>query len=374
VRFHLLGLAHLPTSRSYQSCAYTQKVVKLSKMLMSLGHTVILYGTEESDAEATELVIVSGKATRVKCYGEYDWHREFFKHDPKDEAHQEFNNGAIREILLRKEPQDILLCPMGNFDKPIADAVGLKTVESGVGYDGIFAQHRVWESYVWMHHVYGMMKQENGIWFDRVIPNYFELSDFPYDGPPRKYGYYLYIGRLISRKGLGTAIEAVKKMGVPLIVAGQGHLENVDGFDFSHEKLVNYVGTVDAKQRFELMSHAKAVFCPTYYIGPFEGVAVEAQLCGTPVITTDWGAFVETVSQGVSGFRCRTLGEFEWAARHCDELSPYRIRKWAERYSTDVVKYEYQQYFEDLQTLWKTGWYESYPNRTLGEWRMRQGR
>jgi hypothetical protein len=37
-------------------CAFTQKIVKLSKMLLSLGHEVILYGAEGSDAPCTEFV------------------------------------------------------------------------------------------------------------------------------------------------------------------------------------------------------------------------------------------------------------------------------------------------------------------------------
>ena len=51
MRFHLLGLTHLPASRKYLSCAFTQKNRKLAKMLTSLGHTVYFYGCEGSDVK-----------------------------------------------------------------------------------------------------------------------------------------------------------------------------------------------------------------------------------------------------------------------------------------------------------------------------------
>ncbi len=40
LRFHLLNLAHLETNKKNSSCAYTQKIVKLAKMLKNFGHVV----------------------------------------------------------------------------------------------------------------------------------------------------------------------------------------------------------------------------------------------------------------------------------------------------------------------------------------------
>lgn len=37
---------------------------------------------------------------------------------------------------------------------------------------------------------------------------------------------------------------------------------------------------------------------------------MEAQLCGTPVITKDFGAQTETVEQGITGLRCHTLEDY----------------------------------------------------------------
>jgi glycosyltransferase involved in cell wall biosynthesis len=102
----------------------------------------------------------------------------------------------------------------------------------------------------------------------------------------------------------------------------------------------------------------KAIFVPSEYAEPFGNVAIETQMCGTPVITTDWGAFPETVEHGRTGWRCRTLDHFIWAAENLRQLDPAYIRqRAASLYSMESVKPRYQEYFEMLSDLWDEGWY-----------------
>jgi glycosyltransferase involved in cell wall biosynthesis len=51
---------------------------------------------------------------------------------------------------------------------------------------------------------------------------------------------------------------------------------------------------------------------PRCYIEPFGGSGVEVLLCGTPLIAVDYGAFTETIIDGVNGFRCHTLHLFSF--------------------------------------------------------------
>lgn len=365
LRFHLLGLAHLETNSENSACAYTQKIVKLSKMLKSLGHTVFFYGVEGSRVECDNFVEVSSQAILKKTYGDYDRSRNFFRHNPNDLAHMTFNSNAIESILKNRADGDFLLCPLGNYQKPISDAVNLCTVESGIGYTGVFSNYRVFESYAWMHYIYGLMGIEDGAWYDAVIPNYFDVSDFPFND--KKDDYLLYFGRIISRKGVSVASDAAKKCGKKLYIVGQGSLDNPDeGLSLSNEAHIIYHPAVGAKERAELLKNAKAVLMPTYYLEPFGGVNVEAQLCGTPVITSDWGAFPETVLHGKTGYRCRTLEEFCWAIDNIDNINPSDCRAWAsENYSLERVSKMYDEYFARIH---RNNWYGENDTRKNLDW------
>lgn len=360
-RFHLLGLVHLPVNRTFSGCAFTMKIWRLAAMLRSYGHEVFLYGAEGTDAPCTEFVQTHTVAdirqewgagdNRACCDGlGYDWRSLGFRHDLNTERSlltYRFYDTCIKEIRNRARDDDFLLLTQGVYQKPISEALDLYlTCEPGIGYRGSFARFRAFESSFIQNFTYGSEhpgKCVNGHYYDRVIPNYFDAESYPFE--PVKEDYFLYMGRLITRKGLETAVKTTQAIGARLVIAGQGHFD----CDLDH---VTINGYADPAERAWLMGRAQAVFVPTLYLEPFGGVAVEAMLCGTPAITTDFGVFPETVAHGVSGFRCHTLRDFVNAARTAHLLEPSLIRKHAERYLMSNVRHDYQQWWDDLYQLY----------------------
>ena len=92
-------------------------------------------------------------------------------------------------------------------------------------------------------------------------------------------------------------------------------------------------------------------------------------LSGTPVISTDWGAFVEHTLHGLTGYRCRTLEQFCWAAENIGNIRSIDCRNWAvDNFSLEAVAPMYNEYFEMLRGLRGDGWYEYKPERTELDW------
>lgn len=393
-RFHLLGLPHIPTNKvDGLACAYSMKVLKMAKMLKSMGHTVFFYGVEDSDVECDEFIQVSTRDVLRKAYGDYDSKAVTFRHAYGDFAYNTFNDNAIREINKRKEETDFLLLPWPG-DKPIHDAVAtndasdhdklLLSVEMGIGYAATFTQFRVFESYAWMHHVYGIEvgrrngNDTDGRNYDVVIPNYFDPEE-DFEFCEDKEDYFLQLGRVIMRKGPVIAGEVCEAIGAKLLIAGQDGGEKYagDGLQLLERLIqspnVEYVGFADHAKRKQLLKKAKALFVPTLYIGPFEGVAIEAAFSGTPVITTDFGAFAETVLHGVTGYRCRTKDQFMWAAKNIDRIRPADCYKWAmDNFSLDRVRHMYEEYWNMLLDIkCANAWKTEHPERTQLDWLSR---
>ena len=373
-RFHLLGLVHLPTSERYMACAFTQKNVKLAKMLLDLGHEVYLYGAEGSDAPCTKFIQTHTLKEIRDEWGEgdnryeigYNWEQKQFKHDintKRAAVTLQYYQNAIALINANKKEDDFVLVTQGTYQKPITDAIKLfLTLEPGIGYRGSYANFRAFESSYIQNFTYGSENPRasiNGRYYDRVIPNYFDEKDFPFQ--EKKEDYYLFMGRLIVRKGLDTAIKTVKAIGGRLLVAGQKSEETPK--TLFEDPVVEYVGYADVKKRAELMGKAKAVFCPSTYLEPFCGVFAESNLCGTAVISTNFGAFKDYVHNGLNGYRCNTLQDFVDAAKASSKLNPHIVRKYAEQFTLNSVKLEYQRWFQDLYRV-----YESVKDPTKKAW------
>ena len=322
-RFHVLGVPHTRTNLDYTLCAYTQKVYKFCKMMTERGHTVIHYGVEGSNPICSENVVVVSNEIYNKVYGKHDYRSKFFKFNMNDECYQTFFRNTIQEINKRKQPNDFILPFWGAGVRPICDAFpDLIVVEPGIGYgEGMWAKYKIFESYSIYHAYRGLRsvaycKQNQ---YEVVVPNYFDLNDFEtnFDKDSRlnyKDRYFLFVGRVYNGKGVNIAIQVCQTLGVKLKIAGQLSDEYRN---FKWPENIEYVGSVDTKQRSDLMKNAIASFLPSQYVEPFGGVQIENLLCGTPTITSDWGAFAENNVNGLTGYRCRTFDEYLKAALDC---------------------------------------------------------
>ncbi len=349
---HLLALPNVQTTRAYSLDGFCQMTIKFARLLKMLGHTVILYASEENEAPCDELVTVITKE-------EQQTFLDGLKGDPTPYQYayieewspiwQLANGRMIREIGKRKQERDII-CLIGGYSQhPVTDAhPDLMAVEYSIGYNGSFAPYRVFESKAWQHVSYGAQQIGDVRFFDTVIPCFYDKDEFQFND--KKEPFVLYVGRLIPRKGLAIACEAASLAGVPLKVIGHGDKSLV-----THG--AEYLGALDQDERNKWLSHAQAVIIPTTYVEPFNQVAVEAQMCGTPVICTDIGGFTETVEHGKTGYRCNYLGEFVRAIRKTQHLDRHYIRRRAVRlYSMEAAAQQYRKYFDRLELLWDKGW------------------
>jgi glycosyltransferase involved in cell wall biosynthesis len=374
-RFHILGIPHTISVPEYNVCAFTQKVVRLCTLLRQRGHYVIHYGHEDSRVECDEHVTVTTRNDLAMAYGDHDWRASGFPpFQLGDHAYRTFFANAAEAITKRKERHDFLLCMFGAGHKPVADAhADMIVCEPGIGYaGGHFAPFKVFESYAILHAYLGLKaiaEMSNAMWYDAVIPNYFDLADFEY--AEEKDDYFLYLGRIGPGKGVHIAMQIVEAIGGRLIVAGPGDVRTLGTRTARPvSEYVQHVGVADVATRKRLMAKAKAMILPSTFVEPFCGVQVESMLSGTPIITTDWGAFAEYNIHGVTGYRCRTFEQFLWAAANIGNISPAACREWAAgNFSIARVGDMYDEYFYGVHNVFDgAGWYEPNPARRELDW------
>lgn len=344
MRFHVVGLPQSCTTKAWSLCGFSQKTMRFCWMLKSLGHTVNLYAGEKNDAPCDEHVVCFTMEDRKKiCAGKLyvfpDWNRE-------NEVWKRTNKKVADEINKRKQPGDFVCILGGNCQQELETLVpDLKVVEYGIGYTGWACKWLVFESHAWRSFMDGMiLRGQRPNPYTYVIPSFYDEQEFEWQRERK--GYALFVGRINTGKGIELACEACAKAGMPLKVIGHGETKLV-----GHG--AEYLGAVPENHRNRLMAEANVLFAPTLSFEPFGNVACEAQMCGTPVISTNFGGFVETVSHKFSGYRIWDVDDAAKAVGMLDKLAPAeairaRAINW---WSIRTVRDEYQEYFEKLSRL-----------------------
>jgi glycosyltransferase involved in cell wall biosynthesis len=348
---HLLGLFHTQESEAFDHCAFTGKVRRFPRMMQALGWRVCLYSNEGSDAGASEHVPMLTQAEFAELYGSREATAFHGDHATIGSAgHAAFEAKLIPALRARVQPGDLILHPFGHaHQRVVAEFPDQLHVESGIGYptllDGTF---RVFESYAWMHYHQGKADRW-GANYDWVAPNYYDPQDWP-EGPGGDY--LAFLGRICTEKGLDVIRAIADHSPLPIVLCGQG-----DASRWQHP-MIRYAGPIVGRERARFLGGARAALMPTQFVEPFGGSGVEALLCGTPLIASDWGAFTETVQPGVNGFRPRTLQGWLDAIDEAQALDRSAIAAAARaRYSLAAVGEQYDRIFRDLLNLRGAGWY-----------------
>lgn len=360
---HLIGIFHTIHNQAFSHCAFTGKALRFSKMMRPFGYKVIEYANEGSESEADEKVPMLLKAQYDEYIGNRD--KKSFHGDVAaigTKHHQIFEAKLVAEMKKRVQPDDLICHPFGHaHSRLLQDFPKNIHIETGIGYPTLVkGTMRIFESEAWRH--YHCAKEDRqGTNYEWVIPNYFDIDHWEPKYEPGKY--LAFLGRISSCKGLDTILEVAKYVDKKIVLCGQG-----DPTPWKHPN-IEYWGPITGKQRSEFMRNAICSLMPTNFLEPFGGSGVEGMLCGTPLLSTDYGAFTETVVPGLTGYRCKTLRDWLEAIDVISDLDRKKVAAHARhKYSLQTCGAMYDKAFTQIHELYSDGWYalpEKYKSRKL---------
>lgn len=361
VTLHIIGLFHTITSDVYSHCAFTMKVLRFSKMMKMYGYKVIEYSNGDSESEAIHVQILTKEELDGILGQKGDGDFVGSSAIMGSAVWTTFDERLIPSMQKYVCDGDIICYPFGNSHPALGSVFpSCFHVETGIGYPGSFCHHRIFESYAYMHYTYGG-EQSMGKNYNWVIPNYYDIDEW--DVNTEVGSYILYFGRITPCKGMLTVVEIARRLDslgdhVPrkIVVCGQG-----DPTPYIHPN-IEYRPPIHGRARSALLGGAYCMLMPTVFIEPFGGAGVEGQLCGTPLLASNYGAFTETVIDGISGFRCNTLHDWLVSLEKVPFLDRGLLAKIARStYSLERCGEMYDKVFRDICNLRYDGWYANCP-------------
>jgi glycosyltransferase involved in cell wall biosynthesis len=352
MRIHVIGCARNASTAKISMDPYATASYYLTTYLHRNKHEVHYYGYKESEVECNQ---------KWEC-GDFTFLENHYVTDIATNHFQDnhdtntiFFNNAKNHLLNNCKDNDIIICMWSTAISILSNAIhpkfnGVKIIDGHVGnyYHNNNTQYHVYVSNSNRHYIYGSQDQLASPWYDTTIaPMTSTLASF--EVSKNKKDYFLFMGRLHNSKGLLIFLQLAEHfISRKFVLAGQGTLAH------HLPPNVEFVGMLNPEKRKEYLANAIAVISPTQYIEPFGLTAVEAGLSGTPIISTDYGGYTETIINGHNGFRCSDFNDFVNAIKNIKTIKSQDCRSHAEQFTAESLINKWEVY---LNRINRDNWY-----------------
>jgi glycosyltransferase involved in cell wall biosynthesis len=169
--------------------------------------------------------------------------------------------------------------------------------------------------------------------------------------------YFAWLGRFASPKGPHLAIEAARRAGVKLVLAGIVEHANRESEEYFAREIaphldgdrVTYIGPVDLERKIALLRGARGLLNPITWEEPGATVVLESMALGCPVISFARGVVPELVLHGKTGFVADTLDEMVGFIGRIEEIDRRAAHAHVDRnFSSRAMAEKYVRIYEDL--------------------------
>jgi glycosyltransferase involved in cell wall biosynthesis len=244
---------------------------------------------------------------------------------------------------------DFYLVPFAKYlQRPVISTIHRPIDEAALK---VFKEYAKWNHFVAVS--YDQASSTPEIKFKKVIHHGIKLERYEFNDAPDDY--LLWISKIEDEKGILEAIEATRRSGERLIIAGNV-VEEESGRFFRYEVLPNidgdkirYVGQVTFQQKIELTKKAKAVLYPIKRREPFGLVIIESMACGTPVIAFKNGAASELIIDGKNGFLVNSVEEMASMIKEVKKIKRKDCRMHIEKnFTVEKMVDEYEALYKEL--------------------------
>jgi glycosyltransferase involved in cell wall biosynthesis len=380
---HLIAPFYSTLTSEWLHDGFTEEAFLFSRMMQARGYLIVEYAVEGSESDAQTKVAVMSYADHKRFFPAMGPKDTRPKATVGDQGWTSFNFNLHGELAAHVHPGDIVCHVFGDAHRGLLTSLpSAHHVEIGVGYtSGWFGAWRIFHSDAWRHYHLGQESIRSHVpdkathkVYSWVIPCIHDTEMFePGHGSSDT---VVYFGRMDSDKGMNTIVEIIREHArmvheglvnpLKFAFAGRGNFDEVIDRQVRrapnplHKEIgvtISHVPYLSIPDRSRFLGNALCALAPTDYVEPFGSCAVQAMICGTPVLASDFGGYTETVLDGTDGYRCKTLGDWLAGIEACRGLyRPEIAGRAVARFSLESCGRKFDVAFQQIADLGGAGW------------------